>query len=378
MRPQALIIAVAAVASAASRAAAQDSVFGIRGLGFLGRGVSARSAAMGGGFALLDGESVVNPASLTAWHGTAGWAVAAGSNHSFDTDAGTSSLSATRFPVIGFAGAVGARVIVAVSASDYLDRNWSVEQTDTISPRGVPLVVSDQTRSLGGVTDIRAAMGYRLSWLAFGVGLHALTGSTETTVKRRFPDDASYIPFTQQKTTDYRGVGISFGALVTPVSKFVAGASVRFNSRLRASTVDSATRVALPLEANFGAFYTPVPGVMATAGVGYAGWGGASSALAAAGQTGSRNVWSVGVGMEAATLRFGGGLLPLRVGYRWRQLPFPIDNSGLSEHAYTGGVGFNAASGRAEVDVAIEAGTRSAGALRETFTTVFLGLTVRP
>jgi len=235
------------------------------------------------------------------------------------------------------------------------------------------------------VTDVRAAMSYRASWFAFGVGLHALTGSTETTVQRAFPDDASYTPFTQQQVTDYSGVGISLGALVKPVSKFVFGASVRINSRLKASTADTATRVALPLEANVGAVYQPVAGVMVTASAGYAGWSTASGALAAAGQTGSRNVRSVGVGVEAATLRFSGGLLPLRVGYRWRELPFLIGGnpqliggSPLNEHALTGGLGFSAAGGRADVDVALESGSRTAGALTETFTTMYLGLTVRP
>jgi len=379
-------LAVVAVAAAASPAVAQDSVFGIRGLGFLDRSVSARSAALGGGLALLDAESAVNPASLAAWRGTAGWAVAAGSSRSFDTGAGTSSLSATRFPVIGFAGAVGPRVVVAVSASDYLDRNWSVQQTDTISPRGVPVVANDQTQSVGGVTDIRVAMAYRMTWITWGVGLHALTGSTETSVKRQFPDDSAYTAFTQQQSTSYSGVGVSFGALVSLGSKFVSGASVRFNSRLRASTADTAARVPMPLEANWGAYYQPVAGVLITGTVGYAGWSTASDALVAAGQAGSRNVWNVGFGVEATTLRLGRGLVPLRVGYRWRQLPFPIPSllggasppSPLSEHAVTAGLGFDTAGGRATVDVAVEGGSRTAGTLSERFTTAYVGLTIRP
>ena len=173
-------------------------------------------------------------------------------------------------------------------------------------------------------------------------------------------------------------MGISFGALLTPAPRFVAAASVRFNSRLRASTVDTATRVALPLEVSFGAYYQPVAGILATVAVGYAGWSTASGALVAAGDSATRNVWSVGAGVEAAALRVGGNLLPLRVGYRWRQLPFPIGGSPLTEHAVSGGLGFSTASGRAEVDVAIEGGSRTAGALSETFTTAYLGLTIRP
>lgn len=385
MTPRALGLVAAAVAAlaAASRAAAQDSVFGIRGLGFLSRSVSARSAAVGGGFTLFDPESAVNPAALAAWQFTAGWAVAAGSDHSFETGSGTSSLAATRFPVIGFAGNVGSRLVAGVMVSDYLDRNWSVQQTDTVAPRGVPVVADDQTRSLGGVSDVQVAFAYRLPNAALGLGLHAFTGSTDVSVSRQFPVDSAYRPFTQQQTTSYTGVGMSLGAVLTPVSKLAIALNARLNGSLRASTTDTAASIRLPLELSAGLLYQPVAGIQLTASAGYAGWSAAANGLAAVGQARSRDVWNVGAGVEAAVLRVGRGLLPLRVGYRWRQLPFPIGatqtaGSPLSEHAVGGGLGFDTAGGRATVDLGLEAGTRTAGDLSETFTTLFLGLTIRP
>jgi len=377
-------VLLAALALAATRTArAQDSVFGIRGLGFLDRSVSGKSAAMGGGLALFDPEAALNPASISGWHVTAGWAVAAGSNRSFDAGAGSSSFSATRFPVIGFAGALGAKASVAVTVSDYLDRNWSVVQTDTVAPRGTPVVATDNTKSAGGVTDIRVAMAYRLTGLTLGVGLHALTGSTTASVIRQFLSDSTYLPFNQEQVTTYSGVGISFGALVTPTPKLLAGASVRINGRMKASASDTSASVAMPLELNGGLYYQPIGGVTLTTTVGYAGWATAADALAAAGQARSRNVWSVGAGLEVVTLHVGRSPVPLRLGYRWRELPFPIPTTAsaaapLSEHAVTGGLGFDTAGGRATVDVGIESGARVAGALKETFTAAYLGLTIRP
>jgi hypothetical protein len=70
--------------------------------------------------------------------------------------------------------------------------------------------------------------------------------------------------------------------------------------------------------------------------------------------------------------------VPLRVGYRWRQLPFPIGGSPLSEHAFTAGLGAAVARGHATVDVAAELGARSAGALTERFTTVRVGVAIVP
>jgi hypothetical protein len=52
--------------------------------------------------------------------------------------------------------------------------------------------------------------------------------------------------------------------------------------------------------------------------------------------------------------------------------------SDLGESAFGGGVGLNFAGDRATVDIALERGKRSAGPARESFTTVFVGLTVRP
>lgn len=384
MRRAPAVLAALLACAGASRAAAQDSVFGIRGLGLLDRGVSGKSAALGGGYVVFDPSAAVNPASLAGWHTTAGWAVGAGSFRSFDYGTGTSSLSATRFPVVGFAGGIGEKVVVAITASDYLDRNWSVQQTDTVSPRGTPVVASDNTQSAGGVTDLRLAMAYRLPNITVGFGAHVLTGSTNTSVSRQFPDDSAFVSYTQAQTTNYAGVGFSAGALVSPLPGLVTGASVRVNGRLRATTTDTAADVPMPVEVNAGFYDQPLPGLAVAGTVGWASWSRAAGALAAAGQARSRDVWSVGLGVEVGVLRLGRRPLPLRFGYRWRQLPFPIGGDAttpgpaLSEHAVTTGLGFDTAGGRATVDLGLDIGSRAAGTLSESFTTLYVGLTIRP
>jgi hypothetical protein len=381
-----LVAAVCVLAALAARvrvAAAQDSVFGIRGLGFLELPVSARSAGMGGGYALFDGASVVSPASLAAWHGAVGWAVGSGSSRNFDAGTGSVSLSSTRFPVFGFATPIGARLVVGLTASSYLSRNWDVTQADTVTPRGTAVAANDETRSVGGVTDIRLAGAYRVSSvMAVGVGVHVLSGSAQTAVVRLFPADTSYRPFTQSSQTDYSGLGVSVGMFATPGPRFIFGASARFNGRLRATAPGDTARVKLPTELAGGVYYAPVEGVTLATTVGYATWSAAANDLQAAGQPASRDVWSVGVGAEVALLKLGSQPTPLRVGYRWRQLPFPIPMgagaSALSEHALSAGFSFTAAGGRAAVDLGLEGGSRSAGSLTETFTTVLLGVSILP
>jgi hypothetical protein len=380
-----LALAGLAVVGTAPGAAAQESAFGIRGLGFLGRPISARSAGTGGGYALFDASSAVSPASLAAWSGAVGWATGAGSSRTLDTGTGPVSLQSTRFPVFGFAAPVGARLVVGISASDYLNRNWSVTQTDTVTPRGPPVAVTDQTKSLGGVTDIRVAAAYRVSGqVAVGLGLHALTGSAETVVVRDFPADTSYRPFVQNSVTDFSAVAVSVGVFVTPRPRLILGASARLNGRLKAETPGDTARVHLPVELNAGVYYAPVEGVSVSSTFGYATWSAAASDLVAAGQLRSTNIWNAALGVEAALLRLGRQAVPLRAGYRWRQLPFPIPQPspagarGLIEQALTGGFGFSAAGGHANVDVAIEVGSRSAGVLSEHFTTALVGVSILP
>jgi long-subunit fatty acid transport protein len=374
-----LVAVLAALAWAAPRARAQDSVFGIRGLGFLDEPLTGRSAGMGGGYAMFDGGAVANPASLAAWTGAVGWAVGAASRRSFDPGTGAQSLTSTRFPLFGFATPFGPRLVVGLAASDYLDRNWSVEQAQTITLRDSVVAVSDMTSSVGGVTDLRAAAAYRLSarW-SVGLGLHVLTGSSQTTVRRTFPLDSAYRGFQEQASTDYRAVGLSVGAFATPAATVILGASARVSTPLEATAADTSVRVRMPVELAAGVYFAPTAALVVSSTVRYATWGASAGDLVAAGQERSRDVWSAGIGLQATSLRMGAQSVPLRLGYHWRQLPFLIGGTPLNEHVFTAGLGLAAARGRANMDVAVELGTRSAGSLRERVTTVVVGVAVLP
>jgi len=374
-----LLVAAVLLAAGAREAAAQDSFFGIRGLGFPGRPVSARSAGMGGGEAMFDGSSALSPASLAAWHGLAAWAVGAQSGHSYDPGTGHVSGTSMRFPTFGFAVPIGGRLIVGINVSDYLNRNWDVQQTDTVMPRGSAIPVTDRTESIGGVSDIRFAAAYRISsHIAVGVGVHVLSGSVQTGVVRDFGLDSAYRYFALVTETDYRAAGVSFGLFVTPIQRVVLGASARFNGRLWESNPISSTRVHLPTELAGGLYVSPWDGVAVAATVTHDNWSVAAPDLVAAGQSPSRDVWSVGAGAEVALVKLFGEVTPLRAGYRWRQLPFLVGTDALTELAASGGFSFTLAGGRANVDVGVEGGSRTAGALKESFTTLLVGVSIFP
>jgi hypothetical protein len=388
MRRAGLLIVAVLLAASAPEAVAQESVFGIRGLGFLGRPVSARSAGMGGGEALFDGSSAVNPASLASWHSLAGWAVGAGSQRSVDAGTGTVSLTSMRFPLFGFAAPIGRRIVVGVTVSDFLNRNWDVQQTDTVMPRDSAVPVTDRTKSIGGVSDLRFAAAYWLTdRIALGAGFHVLTGSVQTAIERDFPSDPAYRTFVQITETQYRSTAASFGLFVTPVPRLVLAASARFNGRLRSDNPGASARVHLPTELSGGIYLGPLQGITVTSFVSHADWSVASGDLEAAGQAGARDVWSLGIGAQVSSVKLFGHVAPLRAGYRWRQLPFLVPEPNpalptravpLSEHAVSLGIGFLLAGGRANLDAALEGGSRTAGSVSERFTTMLVGVSVFP
>ena len=372
-------MALVSLTAGANPLAADDSVFGIRGLGILGRPQSAQSAAAGGGFALFDAASGMNPAALSRWRGVTGWAVGSPSRRRFDAGTGEISLTSTRFPLVGFSTVIGTKLFVGVTVSDYLDRTWSVSNVDTLTLRGSPVQVTDNSKSIGGVSDLGLAAGYRLTpTLAVGAGVHALTGSTRLEVTREF-DDSAYQNFRDLAVTDFSGFGLSVGALFTAVPNLQLAGSLRVNTSLRArNTSGRRATVALPVELGAGAQYILSPGVVVASSVGYATWSRAADDLAASGGERSRSVWSAGAGLDVEAIRLGSSRIPLRLGYRWRQLPFPVNGSALGEHAFSGGFGLNLAGGRTTLDAGVEKGTRSAGSQSESFTTGFVGITVRP
>ena len=121
--------------------------------------------------------------------------------------------------------------------------------------------------------------------------------------------------------------------------------------------------------------------------VSHADWSVASGDLEAAGQAGARDVWSLGIGAQVSSVKLFGHVAPLRAGYRWRQLPFlvpepnpalPTRTVPLSEHAVSLGIGFLLAGGRANLDAALEGGSRTAGSVSERFTTMLVGVSVFP
>lgn len=383
MRTHRLLTAALGLALAVPATVSADSVFGLRGLGLLGRPLSARASSSGGAFSLFDGTSALNPAAIAQFGGPSGWAAMAATSRRFTDGPLAASLGSSRFPLFGFATTAGSKLVLGVTIGDYLDRTWSVSTSKDTLLRDSTITMKDQATSSGGVSDVQLAGAYRLSGdVSVGLGLHALVGSTRLTVVRTFSSIA-YSDYGETATTEFSGVGVSAGVTARLGARMAVAASARLNGRLKAAVRGgSSATVALPVELGAAVLYAPSSAVGLAATAGYQSWSRAAGDLVAAGQPGSRSVWSVAAGAELSVLRWHRDLVPLRAGYRWRQLPFPIVTAGgtapLSESAFSAGLGLALAGGRATLDAGLEVGSRSGGSARERFTTAHVGLTVRP
>ena len=101
----------------------------------------------------------------------------------------------------------------------------------------------------------------------------------------------------------------------------------------------------------------------------------------------ARDTWDYSVGGDIAGPRFGPRVLQLRVGARWRDLPFAVvgpdglPGPRVQETSLSGGLGTLLANGRAALDLGVIRASRSADTeidVNERSWFLSIGLTVRP
>src|SRR5205814_3437440 len=171
----AVLAAMLLIAMPPDRLTAQDSQFGIRGLGTPGRWESVRSRSTGGAFAPFDPLSPLTEAPLADVPQLTATAMESASYRDAEVSGTTSALRATRFPLLNVAGRVNRRLAVGAGFTTYLDRSWDVTLRDSALLRGVLQRYTDEVTSDGSIADLRLAAAGRLSRrIALGAGLHLL------------------------------------------------------------------------------------------------------------------------------------------------------------------------------------------------------------
>ncbi|MGH7608303.1 MAG: hypothetical protein ACREME_13305 [Gemmatimonadales bacterium] len=374
-RAAAGIVAVVVLAVWPSgRLAAQDSQFGIRGLGTPGRGESVRARSTGGAFGPFDALSPLLDASLADVRRTTAGITGGTSWRTAEFGGTETSLRGTRFPALVIAGPVSSRLVVAGGFATYLDRTFGITTRDTVVLRGEPEPVTDEVRSDGGVTDLRLALAVRVrDHVAIGVGLHRLTGSTRVAAVRRFDDSATYRTSTARDDVAYEGMGGSVSALLDLGPDLRVVAWGRSDTKLRADIRGRTTAEDdLPMAVGGGVRWRAGAQAVVAAAVAWRSWGGEGDVASGGNDSISHDTfdWSVGaeLGSVGTTLRFG---------VRGGRLPFGVDEA-PREFGVAAGLGKLFSGGRGRIDLGVERLQRTGGGMTEGVWTFLLGLTVRP
>src|SRR5206468_4080609 len=174
----------------------------------------------------------------------------------------TTSLRASRFPVMGLAGPVFGHLVMGGGFTTYLDRTWDVTLRDSMLLRGTMQPYSVELTSDGGVADLRLAAALRVgSRFALGAAVHVLSGSTRETAGRTF-DDTAYHAIKQSDEVRYDGVGVSGSALLDLLPALRLTVFARSDNRLRARLGDVVTTPTdLPNTVGGGLRWAPSPSV---------------------------------------------------------------------------------------------------------------------
>lgn len=370
------------LALAGGPAAAQSSEFGVRGLGLPLRPISVRARATGGAFGLFDPESGLNPASIaTVTYLTASFQTTQNWRRS-ETPAGSASVKDNRYPGILVSGPIGGtRLTLAVSASGYTDRNFQLASRDTLLLRGESVEVFDTLTSHGGMSDLRAALGWRQSRaVQWGVGLHILTGSNRIVSRRAFADTL-YASAAEQFTMSYLGFGASAGVMARVGGALTLAGMIRADNHLtveRDSAPFGTTR--LPLTVSGGARLQLTSHLQLAGSALYRNWSVSDSDLVVQGGIGSVDTFELNGGLEFLPDPKRPARRPLRLGVYHASLPFPlVRGDAVSETGVAAGTGFRFVGGRAGLDLTLERVWRKAGAgFRERATLLTLGFSIRP
>lgn len=369
-------------------AAAQSSQFSTRGLGLPVRAYSPAALGAGGGPAMFDSESALNPASLGSLLGLQASGSAISSWRTSTNPAGRTSGRDTRFPIFQVAGPVSTtelgvvRFVAGVSISAYADRNLTLATSDTLTIRDVLLEVRDTVRTLGGLGDIRLGVAWNLSpSITLGTGLHLLSGSTQIRATRIVMSPA-YQPAVQVGEVSYLAFGTSVGLQARLGARLALAGTARFDTPARVDR--DSLRVGeldMPLVLGAGLQYAAHARLQVSGHLLHRGWSRSQGSIEELGGQEARDAIEAAAGFTWGSSGRNVTRWPLRVGAHYAELPFPIEAGGKGrEVGVSIGTGVRMGfGGRGSFDIALQRIWRSEGTpYRENAFQLTTGFSVRP
>jgi len=378
------------VALAVAPPVAGQSLFSAAGLGLPIASLDARSRALGNPGIGLSGSAILpeDPAASAGLFAPTATFTAQPSWVSFQGlgDDGAGTFQGTRFPTVGVAYPVGGWGMATATFGSVLDQRYGVEQAGTVELQDGTAEVTDRFLSDGGLSVVRLGVSRVLGGgVAVGLSLGRYTGKVVRRFERTFltaVGSSTVQQFQAGGFWSYSGTNVIAGAS-WDISRIVRVAgSVSWSSSLHAKPSDDtkgeAASYDLPLRIRLGGSGLLAPGMSLTAGISLEDWSGTTGDLHSGGTSGF--IKDIGIGLELGQASLAGRSMPIRLGYRRRDLPFVMNGATPREHVYSGGFGlaFREVEGvtMAGVDLSLERGKRYDDVLSETFWRGTITLTV--
>ena len=292
----------------------------------------------------------------------------------------------TRFPALGVSFPVRDWGVLTLTYGGVLDQRWTLERQGSVElGGGEQATFTDAFVSDGGVSAVRLGFGRRISpRLAVGAAVGALTGNLTRSFVRSFESPGVGVgvaPFETGGRWRYSGPTASVGVMAEVGELLRATGTITWSGTLDAvpieETVAATGSYDMPMEIRAAVSGALAPQLDAVLSLAWADWAGAADDLLGGGSAGGVLALGAGIEWEAPTL-FGRGL-PVRLGWRRAELPFrPGSEEGSQEgsqdtveSSYALGLGFMMSAFEgiplASIDVAVERGSRSGGAVSEDF-----------
>jgi hypothetical protein len=377
-----LFVAAALFATSLPSVGKAQGALSLQGLGFPPGQLSARAEGTGGGVADFDALSLTTPASLAGVGAAALFLQYSPEFRRVTTSTGSANTITARFPLVEGVLPVGQSWTVALSSSTFLDRSseTSLARTQIVGGPADTVTLTEQNKALGAINDVRLALAWSNSpAFRIGVGGHVFAGSNRITFSQLFPDSAEFISSTQANRISYAGLAASIGLEWHPSRAIGFAVSGRKGGDLRAQSGDTAIGSAkLPDHYSASVLFEGIPGTTLSFRAAHDNW----STLSALSSTGIQafDGWDFGAGLEASGPRIMQRIVTVRLGGRFRTLPFGFNGEKVSEKSFAFGLGAPLTRDRAAIDLAIQRASRTTASsdVKERGFILSIGLRVSP
>ncbi len=353
-----LVAALAAGVVVPAQLSAQGTL-STQGFGYPTGELSIRARATGGGLGQFDPDSPLNPASIGTSSDPRVYLQYEPEYRRLARGDQASNTMTARFSLAAASVPFAKRGSIGLSVATFLDRSSFTQITTEQEIAGQTVSVNEITQVLGAINDVRLAFGYAPnSKIQFGAGGHVFVGQNRMFFTQSFPEESSYASLTQVSTLAFTGFAASAGILARPSRHIGLALSARKGFSIEARAGDSVVSEAnVPDRLGAAVTYEGIPGTSISAHVARDLWSamnglGSSEATAVDG-------WEAGIGLEGLGPRIAARQTILRLGGRYRTLPFLAAGSEVSELAFGGGVGAQFFRNRATFDISFERANRT-------------------